>query len=205
MEWIRNKFRSLSGELSERSRRCWAAVEAASLGHGGVSTVSEATGIARSTIRRDLRDLSGEQTLPEGQQRRSGGGRKRAEEIDTELCLALERLVDPESRGDPESPLRWTCKSTRLLARQLTKQGHPVSSTLVGQLLNEAGYSLQANRRRVKGSVIQIATLSFGISTGEFKNSKGLDNQRSRSTPRRRKRWERRRIQDAPGVASDSR
>jgi hypothetical protein len=151
VEWIRSKFRSLSGELPERSRRCWAAVEAASLGHGGVSAVSEATGIARSTIRRGLRDLSGGQTLPEGQQRRSGGGRKRAEEIDSELCLALERLVDPESRGDPESPLRWTCKSTRLLARQLTKQGHPVSSTLVGQLLNEAGYSLQANRKTREG------------------------------------------------------
>ena len=71
--------------------------------------------------------------------------------IDTELCLALERLVEPESRGDPQSPLRWTCKSTRCLARQLTKQGHPVSSTLVGQLLNEAGYSLQANRKTREG------------------------------------------------------
>jgi Rhodopirellula transposase DDE domain len=151
IEWIRNKFRSLSGELPERSRRFWAAVEAASLGHGGVSTVSEATGIARSTIRRGLSELKSGQTLAEGQQRRPGGGRKRAKVVDTELCLALERLVEPESRGDPQSPLRWTCKSTRRLARELTKQGHPVSSTLVALLLKEAGYSLQANRKTREG------------------------------------------------------
>jgi hypothetical protein len=151
VEWIRNKFGALSHELTERARRRWAAVEAASLGHGGATAVSEATGIARTTIRRGLAELVAGHSLAEGQQRRPGGGRKRVEVVDADLPDALERLVEPESRGDPQSPLRWTCKSTRRLAQELTTQGHPVSSTIVGQLLKEAGYSLQANRKTREG------------------------------------------------------
>src|ERR1700694_4147423 len=111
VEWIRNKFGALSHALTERARRRWAAVEAASLGHGGATAVSEATGIARTTIRRGLAELVAGHSLAEGQQRRPGGGRKRVEVVDADLPDALERLVEPESRGDPQSPLRWTCKS----------------------------------------------------------------------------------------------
>jgi Rhodopirellula transposase DDE domain len=151
VEWIRSKFGSLCTELPERARRFWAAVEAASLGHGGVSAVAEATGMARTTIRRGLAELASGHTLAAGQQRRRGGGRKRVDAVDADLRHALERLVEPESRGDPQSPLRWTCKSTRRLARELTRQGHPVSSTIVARLLKEAGYSLQANRKTREG------------------------------------------------------
>jgi hypothetical protein len=151
VQWIASKFSALSDTLTEHARRRWATVEAASLGHGGVSAVSEATGIARTTIHRGLRELAAGHTLAEGRQRRCGAGRKKADVVDADLRQALDRLVEPESRGDPQSPLRWTCKSTRRLAQELTKQGHPVSSTLVAQLLKEAGYSLQANRKTREG------------------------------------------------------
>ena len=110
VEWIRNKFRSLRGELPERSRRCWAAVEAASLGHGGVSAVSEATGIARTTIRRGLRELTSPVLLAPERSRRPGGGRKKMLAKDPTLLTDLEGLMEPTASGDPQSPLRWTSK-----------------------------------------------------------------------------------------------
>ena len=150
--WIREKYQGLSAELTERARRRWSAVEAASLGHGGASAVCAATGIARSTIRRGIRELMAGDALGAGHQRRPGGGRKRADESDPVLKDALENLVAPECRGDPQSPLRWTCKSTRQLSKELTSKGHWASSTTVGRLLKEAGYSLQSNRKTREAS-----------------------------------------------------
>ena len=119
IQWIENKYQGLSGELSERARRRWAAVEAVSLGRGGISVVSAATGLGYSTIQRGIRELNTGDTPPTGRQRRLGAGRKRTEVVDPGVKAALERLVEPESRGDPQSPLRWTCKSTRRLAKEL--------------------------------------------------------------------------------------
>lgn len=151
VQWIESKYQGLSGELSERARRRWAAVEAVSLGRGGISVVSVATGIAHSTIRRGIGELNGGDLAPPGRQRRPGAGRKRTEVVNPSVKTALERLVEPESRGDPQSPLRWTCKSTRCLARELTSQGHAVGPTTVRHLLKAAGYSLQANRKAREG------------------------------------------------------
>jgi transposase len=151
VQWIGNKYQGLSGELSERTRRRWAAVEAVSLGRGGISVVSAATGLGYSTIQRGIRELNTGDTPPTGRQRRLGAGRKRTAVVDPGVKAALERLVEPESRGDPQSPLRWTCKSTRRLAQELTSQGHPIGPTSVRQLLKEAGYSLQANRKTREG------------------------------------------------------
>jgi transposase len=152
VEWIRHKFENLTTELTERARRRWAAVEAVSLGRGGISAVCTATGIARSTVRRGIGELDRTDTVRSDRQRRPGGGRKRAETLEPGLVRALERLVEPSSRGDPQSPLRWTCKSTRRLAQELTTQGYPVTGTTVGRLLKQAGYSLQANRKTREGS-----------------------------------------------------
>lgn len=151
VQWIESKFQGLASELSERARRRWAAVEAVALGRGGVSVVSAATGIAHSTIRRGIRELNTGDTPPAGRQRRAGAGRKRTEVMQPGVQMALERLVEPESRGDPQLPLRWTCKSTRCLAEELTAQGYPVGPTTVRYLLKEAGYSLQANRKTREG------------------------------------------------------
>jgi transposase len=151
VQWIQSKFKGLADELSERTRRRWAAVEAVALGRGGVSVVSVATGLAHSTIRRGVRELSCGNTGPTGRQRRTGAGRKNAQVAHPGLKVALERLVEPESRGDPMSPLRWTCKSTRKLAEELTAQGYPVGPTTVRHLLKKAGYSLQVNRKTCEG------------------------------------------------------
>ena len=151
VRWIENKYQCLSEELTERARRRWAAVEAVSLGRGGITAVSAATGLAHSTIRRGIDELNDGDAAPAGRERRSGAGRKRTTAVDPGVRAALERLVEPDSRGDPQSPLRWTCKSTRRLARELTAQGHPVGPTTVRRLLRAAGYSLQANRKTREG------------------------------------------------------
>jgi Rhodopirellula transposase DDE domain len=151
VQWIQSKYRGLCDDLSELTRRRWAAVEAVALGRGGITAVSAATGLAHSTIRRAIQELGGGHTPPAGRQRRHGAGRKRIAHVQPGIGAALERLVEPSSRGDPQSPLRWTCKSTRRLAQELTAQGHPVSPTTVRHLLKEAGYSLQANRKTREG------------------------------------------------------
>jgi transposase len=151
VEWIRKKYMDLSGSLEERGRRVWAAVESRSLGWGGVAAVSAATGIAESTIRRGLIELELGCSLPEGYQRRPGGGRKAVQEHDAKLVHILNRLVEPATLGDPQSPLRWTTKSTRNLAVELTRQGHPVGPSTVRKLLHGLGYSLQANRKTREG------------------------------------------------------
>jgi transposase len=152
---IRRKYRSLRPEMDERMRRQWAASEARALGWGGVSLVARATGLSRPTITAGLQDLS----LPAKKRakmaqriRRPGGGRHRLSDTDPELISALEALIEPVTRGDPESPLRWTCKSTRRLAEELTRQDHPVGPSTVATLLRQAGYSLQANRKTREGA-----------------------------------------------------
>jgi hypothetical protein len=151
IRWIASKYDGLSRELTERGRRRWAAVEAVSLGRGGVTAVSAATGLAQSTIRRGIAELADATPPAAGRDRRTGAGRKKATAADPGLRDALDRLVEPDCRGDPESPLRWTCRSTRQLARELTAGGHPVGPTTVRHLLRAAGYSLQANRKTREG------------------------------------------------------
>jgi transposase len=151
VEWIRKKYSDLSGSLGERGRRIWAAVEARSLGWGGIAAAAEATGIAESTIRRGLKELDAGFSPPQGYERRIGGGRKPAAACDAQLVNFLNRLVEPATLGDPQSPLRWTTKSTRNLAAELTRQGHPVGPSTVRKLLHGMGYSLQANRKTREG------------------------------------------------------
>jgi hypothetical protein len=152
---VRRKFRSLRPEMDERLRRQWAAAEARDLGWGGVTAVAQATGMSRVTITAGLRELvqppkvRAEEAI---RVRRPGGGRKRVTESDPALLAALEALIDPMTRGDPESPLRWTCKSTRRLAEELTQQEHLIGPRTVALLLHEAHYSLQANRKTREGS-----------------------------------------------------
>jgi transposase len=151
---IRRKYRSLRVEMNERSRRQWAAAEARELGWGGVSAVARATGISRTTITAGLRELDlpvKQRTAEAARIRQPGGGRKPLTQIDSELLSALESLIEPATRGDPESPLRWTCKSTRVLAEELKRTNHPVGATTVATLLHQAGYSLQANRKTREG------------------------------------------------------
>jgi len=155
VERIRRKYKMLGGVLNERTRRLWAATEAQAIGWGGMSRVAEATGLSRTRIERGLRELAeqdatGQAMAPESI-RRPGGGNKRHKDKDPTLLEDLDVLVDPETRGDPESPLRWTCKSTRKLAAELVSRGHKISAQTVAILLSEQGYSLQANRKTTEG------------------------------------------------------
>jgi hypothetical protein len=146
---IRQRFSAVAPFLDERGRRVIAAAEAAAAGYGGIAAVSVATGIAASTIGRGLRELSEPRELD--RIRRSGGGRKRNVAKDATLLTDLGALVEPTSRGDPQSPLLWTCKSVRRLAQELQAQGHQVGRTLVSELLDDMGDSLQANRKTREG------------------------------------------------------
>jgi Rhodopirellula transposase DDE domain len=150
MRDIQKKLRRLWPHLNERGRRMLAAAEAVDIGHGGVSLVSRASGLSRVTITKGISELS-ETPLAEERVRRSGGGRKKLVVRDPKLPGLLESLVEPLARGDPESPLRWTCKSIRTLARELTVRKHPISHEKVAQLLRELDYSLQGNRKTEEG------------------------------------------------------
>src|SRR5438309_3348660 len=146
---VRMKYELLANHLTERQRRLWAGAEAEALDYSGISRVARATGLARDTVMKGIKEVregASDGEAPE-RSRRAGGGRKPAEVKDPYLVKALDALVEPTSRGDPQSPLRWTCKSTRALARELTSQGHAVSQQKVGELLHEMGYSLQGNRK----------------------------------------------------------
>ena len=153
IERIRRKFQALAPVLDERSRRQWAGAEALELARGGVSKVAAATGLARNTIALGIREVQGQLagTAPGQRIRRFGGGRKCLEDNDPGLWDALDSLIDPMTRGDPMSPLRWTCKSTRRLAEALCQQGHSICARTVAALLIEMGYSLQANRKTREG------------------------------------------------------
>jgi transposase len=146
------KFKPLEPMLNERQRRIWAATEALEIGYGGVTCVAEAAGLARSTVQQGLKDLKQPGRKPKQQRiRRAGGGRKLLTEGQPELSAALDALVDPETRGDPETPLRWTLKSTRRLAQELQSQGFVISHQQVMRMLKAEGYSLQGNKKTIEG------------------------------------------------------
>jgi hypothetical protein len=149
---IRTKFAALAAVMDERVRRLWAATEALALGYGGVTTVAEATGLARNTIAAGIAQLRAPDQPDDGRIRRPGAGRIPLTTSDPGLLEALDRLIDPVSRGDPTSPLRWTCKSTSNLADELTEQGHSISPRTVAGLLHQMGYSLQVNRKVREGT-----------------------------------------------------
>jgi Rhodopirellula transposase DDE domain len=174
---VRIKFKALKPELDERGRRMWAATEATSLGYGGVAAISKATAMAESTIRIGKREMA---VMPIDKKadiarrvRKKGGGRKPLAEKDANLIIMLDALVEPFSRGDPISPLRWTCKSTRKLAQELSAQGHPVSHAKVGQLLTGLNYSLQSTRKRMEGKSHPDRDAQF-----KFINSKVVEYQK---------------------------
>jgi Rhodopirellula transposase DDE domain len=156
---IGRMFRQLTPALNERSRRLWAASEAGELGWGGVTAVAVATGLSPTTIRVGMAELRAQEKHPAaagpGAQaqriRRKGGGRKRIEQRDARIVSALESLVEPTTRGEPDSPLRWTIRSTRVLAAALRRRGHRVSHATVAALLGQAGFSLQGNRKTREG------------------------------------------------------
>lgn len=163
---IATKYAMLSGHLDERSRRLWAAAEAMALGAGGVSAVHRATGLARSTIEQGMRDLktSSPPAGPSGGRTRIraiGGGRKKTADKDPTLIRDLETLVNPATRGDPMSPLRWTSKSVRKLAAELKAAGHSVSHRMVAELLHEMDYSLQANAKTREGGTHEDRDAQF--------------------------------------------
>jgi len=159
---IKDKYRALAGRLDEATLRLWAAVEARTLGRGGVSTVAQAIGMSRTTIHAGLKELGSSPPVaaappaaagaPSKRRiRAEGGGRKKLTDKDPTLLRDLDALVEPTARGDPQSPLRWTCKSTPRLAKELAAQGHQVSRRSVWDLLAHLGYSLQATRKTREG------------------------------------------------------
>jgi len=145
------KHALLNRYLNERQRRLVAAADARFLGHGGIATLARATGLSRTTLHKAVRELAGNEVPPE-RARKAGGGRKRKAAQDPSLVKELERLVDPATRGDPMSPLRWTSKSTEKLAEELRRQGYAISARTVANILQEQDYSLQANRKTREGS-----------------------------------------------------
>lgn len=152
-EMIKQRYALISPFLDERQRRLYLAAEAKVIGYGGISTVSRMTGVSRSAISAGYEDhdLAKEKKLSLGRIRKEGGGRKRTVATDVTLKTDLEALIEPATRGDPESPLRWTCKSVRNLSDELNRMGHKTSHRMVAELLHEMEYSLQANRKTLEG------------------------------------------------------
>jgi Rhodopirellula transposase DDE domain len=166
---LAEKYESIAALLDERQRRRWLGVEARALGRGGVSAVARATGASRTTVTAAVAELAGGgEDSAAGRVRRTGAGRPPMRERDPGVVAALERLVDPATRGDPESPLRWTSKSTRTLADELQAQGYSVSSRTVAKLLCESGYSLQATRKTREGGNHPDRDAQFGYLTGQL-------------------------------------
>lgn len=148
---LQTKLASVWSLLDERTRRLTAANEARALGRGGISEVSRACGLSRKAIAKGITEIEDGTAPAPGRVRQPGAGRKKITDHNPRLEGALDRMVDPDTRGDPETPLRWTCKSTRILAAQLTRQKHPISHMKVAQLLHAQGYSLQGNRKTEEG------------------------------------------------------
>jgi transposase len=149
---IGDRYRAMAGELDEARRRRWAGAEALSHGRGGLAAVARATGMSPTTIAKGMGEIRSGQTPGEGRVRKRGGGRPALTDTDATLLKDLEALVAGDARGDPESPLLWTAKSVRMLARSLREQGHTVSHETVAKLLRGLGYSLQANRKTLEGA-----------------------------------------------------
>jgi transposase len=152
IDGLEQKFNSLVGDLDERGRRRWAATEAMALGYGGIAAVALATGLSDRTIRNGIKELQSEDPLPSSRQRRAGGGRKPLEASQQDLVAAIDRLVEPTERGDPQSPLRWTCKSLTNLQQELRSQGYAVGRMKISKVLHSLGYSLQGNRKTREGT-----------------------------------------------------
>jgi len=170
VEGLHRKYEALLPVLDERARRHWAAAEAIELGWGGISAVAHATGLARDTIYAAIDELRRPPEPAAGARvRRPGGGRKPLTALHPALAPALDALVDPATRGDPESPLRWTCKSTYRLAEELTRQGHPISPRSVAALLHAEGYSLQANRKTREGKAHPDRNAQFEYLNGRVR------------------------------------
>ncbi len=166
---IRDRYESIVVELKERGRRRWAALEARALGWGGISAVAAATGLSDRTIRNGIAELDCLEGLEPHRQRKPGGGRRAIEQERPDLLAALDALIEPTERGDPMSPLRWTCKSTYTVAEELRIQGFSVSSTKVGSLLKSRGYSLQSNRKTVEGKQHPDRDSQFKFIAGRVK------------------------------------
>ena len=149
---IASRYQAVSPLLDERSRRLLAGSEALTIGRGGVAAVARATGLARTTVERGVSDVREGERLDRGRIRRAGAGRPPIEQRDPTLRRDLEALIEPTTRGDPESPLRWTTRSVRNLAGELVRQGHTVSHQTVSELLHDLGYSLQSNRKTLEGT-----------------------------------------------------
>ena len=166
---VRKRYEYLGTHLTEQNRRLWAASEALTIGYGGVALVSEATGIARATILKGQKELRAPQAMPTAGQRHSAGGRKPLLETDPTLLEDLDQLIDPYTRGDPESLLRWTCKSTYHLAEALQQLGHQVSQRTVYTLLVDLDYSLQSNRKTEEGADHPDRNAQFEYIAGQVK------------------------------------
>ena len=158
---LRSKFDSLLPHLDERQRRLTLGAEARVLGHGGIKLVARAAGASPATVSRGVAELEAGSD-PSLRVRQPGGGRKSQTVTDPGLVDALLALVEPEERGDPMSPLRWTTKSTRTLARELSESGHPVSAWTIANLLHGQGFSLQGNQKQVEGSAHEDRDAQFG-------------------------------------------
>ena len=184
------EVRQHRSRLDERGRRRWPPVKPHSLGRGGTTAVAVATGISDRTIRNGIRELNDPNPLPPTRRRRPGGGRKSRTHEQPGLVAALEKLVESDSRGDPQSPLRWTCKSTRSLARALKAGGFAVSRTKVGQLLKSSGFSLQSNRKIMRPPTTRIEMPSLSISPSESRLDNDVVNLHFPSIRRRRKCWD---------------
>ena len=173
VQWVQDKYRALSPALNERSRRLWAATEASSLGRGGIAAVIAATGMSSATVYKGLGELeaaaTGGKRLSSERLRQPGGGRKRARDKQPGLAEALERLVEPTVRGDPECPLRWTCKSTSRLVTELSRQGFQVGPRTVAKELKEHNFSLQANRKTREGTSHPDRNAQFGYLNKQVK------------------------------------
>jgi transposase len=166
---ITARYEALKPILDERTRRLVAAAESRAIGKGGISSVSKATGISRPVIRQGIAELKDPASLAPGRIRRTGGGRKKAVDKDASLKSDLERLLESTTRGDPEAPLRWTCKSVRQLTAELTRMKHQVSHQVVADLLHALGYSLQANRKTKEGTNHPDRNAQFGYLNGKVK------------------------------------
>ena len=164
---IEERFKKLRGVLDERSRRLLVAAESEAVGRRGISVVAKVTGVSRQVIRQGIAELKQAAVLPERRIRRAGGGRKKAVARDPSLKADLEELLESTTRGDPQSPLRWTCRSVRNLEAELKSKGHCVSHQVVADLLHELEYSLQANRKTSEGASHPDRNAQF-----EYVNSK---------------------------------